>query len=390
MEYTKIAIAGAGLAGLTAAARLGTDGHDVVLIDPAPADDAPADQRTTAFLMPSVRTLEKAGAWDALRSIGAPMRLMRIVDAGGRDPVVRETADFTPDSADEDVFGWNIPNAAAMTALRARLSGLENVHHIQGQSVEGLVTRTDHAILRLSDGRQIAAKLVLAADGRDSTLRDLAGLPVRSWSYGQSALVFAVTHDRPHDGVSTEIHRTGGPLTLVPMPDLDGRPCSSVVWMTPTAEARDLNSMDDSRLETELTARTLGLYGPLRLASKRALWPIRSQIAPRLVADRLALIAEAAHVMPPIGAQGLNTSLHDVETIAGLIAGVADPGAARLLQTYGRTIAPRTKARVAGVDLLNRAAQAKAQPLRDLRYAGLRAINRIPALRQFAIRAGIG
>ncbi|MEM7190144.1 MAG: FAD-dependent monooxygenase, partial [Pseudomonadota bacterium] len=335
-------------------------------------------------------TLERAGAWAAMQEDGAPLRTMRLVDAGGREPVVRETADFTADAAGRDMFGWNVPNAAARTALLARIGDLPNVHRVVGESVKGYVSRTDEAILRLSGGDQIAARLVLAADGRGSTLRELAGLKVRRWPYGQSALIFAVTHTEPHDGVSTEIHRTGGPLTLVPMPDLDGKPCSSVVWMVPTAEAKDLNALDDAELSTELTARTMGLFGPLVIATPRAVWPISAQVAPVLIADRLALMAEAAHVMPPIGAQGLNTSLHDVETIATLIAGTQDPGAPSVLDAYQRKVAPRMLARVAGVDLLNRAAQADAQPLRDLRHLGLKAINRNPILKALAVRAGMG
>ncbi|MEL6999426.1 MAG: FAD-dependent monooxygenase, partial [Pseudomonadota bacterium] len=118
--------------------------------------------------------------------------------------------------------------------------------------------------------------------------------------------------------------------------------------------------------------------------------PMISQVATRLVSDRLALVAEAAHVMPPIGAQGLNTSLHDVETLAGLVHGAPDPGDRSLLAGYERRILPRTLARVGGIDILNRAAMAEFQPFRDLRRAGLTAIARIPALRRFAIRSGMG
>jgi 2-octaprenyl-6-methoxyphenol hydroxylase len=132
------------------------------------------------------------------------------------------------------------------------------------------------------------------------------------------------------------------------------------------------------------------LFGPLTIRSKRAAWPIISQVALNLQADRLALIAEAAHVMPPIGAQGLNTSLHDVETLANLIAGSADPGAGALLQQYERRILPRTLMRIGGIDLLNRAAMAEPQPLRDLRLAGLKLIGEVAPLRRLAIRAGMG
>ncbi len=391
MDNTDILIAGGGIAGLSAAARLGTDGHRVTLVDPAPpVISGHGDLRTTAFFQPAIATLDHAGAWQGMADAGAPLRVMRIIDAGGVAREVRETADFTPQSTGHDVFGWNIPNVAARESLLARLAEIPSVRLLHSARVEGWVSRLDHAIVRLSDGTSLSARLVVAADGRDSTLRELAGLPWRRWDYGQSALVFAVTHPNPHDGVSTEIHRTGGPLTLVPMPDQEGRPSSSVVWLVPSARVAELMALDDAELGAVLTGETMDLYGPLEIAGPRAVWPMISQVALRLTARRLVLVAETAHVMPPIGAQGLNTSLHDIETLARLVDGADDPGADDLLATYQRRILPRTLARVAGIDLLNRAAQAEAQPIRDLRRLGLSAISHVPFLNRLAVRAGMG
>ena len=250
--------------------------------------------------------------------------------------------------------------------------------------------RTDHAILGLSDGSRIAARLAVAADGRDSGLRHLAGIRHHRWDYGQQALVFSATHAAPHEGISTEIHRTGGPLALVPLPDREGTPCSSIVWLMPARRAADLKDRSDSDLGQVLTAETMGLFGPLTPVGPRAAWPIISQVALGLTAERLALVAEAAHVMPPIGAQGLNTSLDDIECLAGLVAGQPDPGNAAVLSRYAIRQGPKILAKVAGIDLLNRAARTEIQPLRDLRRLGLAAIHRLPPLRAFAIRSGLG
>ncbi|MEM9140700.1 MAG: FAD-dependent monooxygenase, partial [Pseudomonadota bacterium] len=310
MEHHDVLIAGGGIAGLTAAARLAADGRTVALADPAPAPNAcPPDLRTTALLQPALETLRTAGIWPGLERIGAPLRVMRLVDAGGREQKPRETADFTGAPAGADLFGWNLPNQPLKDALWSHLQAQPSVTLLPGTKVTDYTARMDRAFARLSDGSQRTADLIVAADGRDSTLRDAAGIAKRRWGYGQKALVFAVTHPNPHDGVSTEIHRTGGPLTLVPLPDHEGRPASSIVWMMRGAEADAMAALDDSALALELTARTMGLYGPLEIASKRALWPIISQAALQLTARRLVLVAEAAHVMPPIGAQGLNTSL---------------------------------------------------------------------------------
>jgi 2-octaprenyl-6-methoxyphenol hydroxylase len=391
MEQTDILVAGGGIAGLSAAARLGAEGRSVVLVDPAPAEAGEGqDLRTTAFLQPAAATLTRAGAWAAMQAAGAELRTMRIVDAGGRVRRPRTTADFTGAETGHGLFGWNVPNRAARRALLDRLAEMPNVRLRQGAAVERYLARLDAALVRLSDGGSVATKLVVAADGRDSTLRRLAGIRHRRWSYGQKALVFTVTHPDPHGGVSTEIHRTGGPLTLVPMPDLDGRPSSSVVWMVPDPRAAALAAMDDAALGAEITADTMGLFGPLRVASPRAVWPIIGQVALRLAAPRLALIAEAAHVVPPIGAQGLNMSLADIEALAQTAGTAPDPGAREALARYERRQMPAILGRVAGVDMLNRAARAEAQGLRDLRALGLGAIDRIGPLRRLAIRAGMG
>ena len=391
---TDILVAGGGIAGLTATARLAAAGLNVICVDPAPADAPGSDQRTTALLEPAVATLERAGAWAAMAPHAEALWTMRLVDAGGQAREVRETADFEANEMMDRPFGWNVPNIAIREALLARLAELPGARLVNGQTVTGLVTRSAEALARLSGGGQVRARLVLAADGRDSGLRAGAGIGVRRWHYGQKALVFAVTHRRPHDGVSTEIHRTGGPLTLVPMPDRDGRPCSSVVWMAPGPRATRLHALDDAALGAELTAETMDLFGPLELTGPRALWPIIGQIAARLDAQRLALVAEAAHVVPPIGAQGLNMSLADIETLARLVedaqAEGQDIGAPELLAAYQRRRYPEMAARVAGIDLLNRAAMAQAQPLRDLRRAGLKAIHDVAPLRRLAMRLGLG
>ncbi|RCK33487.1 2-octaprenyl-6-methoxyphenyl hydroxylase [Thalassospira xiamenensis] len=395
MIETDILIAGGGIAGMSAAARFAADGHRIMIVDPAPADIGEGtDLRTTAFLQPGIETLKKAGVWDAIKPTGAELRVMRIVDAGGNELAPRETADFDGAETTQGFFGWNVSNKAARVSLMAKLETLSNVDFRFSTTVTGFTGTARYGEATLSGGETVRAKLVVAADGRNSSLREFAGIKHRRWAYDQSALVFVVTHDKPHDNISTEIHRTGGPLTLVPMPDLDGKPCSSVVWMTPADRARQLYNMDDATLSAEITHDTMSMFGPLTVASPRAIWPMISQVPSRLISARLALVAEAAHVVPPIGAQGLNMSLHDIETLADLMAKAKlkgdDIGATTLLKSYERKQLPKTLARVGGIDLLNRASMFEPRTLRDLRYAGLTAINRIGPLRKLAIKVGVG
>ena len=395
MIETDILIAGGGIAGMSAAARFAADGHRIMIVDPAPADIGEGtDLRTTAFLQPGIETLKKAGVWDAIKPTGAELRVMRIVDAGGNEMTPRETADFDGAETNQGFFGWNVSNKAARVSLTAKLETLPNVDFRFSTTVTGFTGTARYGEATLSGDETVRAKLVVAADGRNSSLREFAGIKHRRWAYDQSALVFVVTHDKPHDNISTEIHRTGGPLTLVPMPDLNGKPCSSVVWMTPADRAQQLYNMDDATLSAEITRDTMSMFGPLTVASPRAVWPMISQVPSRLISARLALVAEAAHVVPPIGAQGLNMSLHDIETLADLMAKAKlkgeDIGATTLLKSYERKQLPKTLARVGGIDLLNRASMFEPRTLRDLRYAGLTAINRIGPLRKLAIKVGVG
>lgn len=391
---TDILVAGGGIAGLAATARFAAGGLNVLCVDPMPAEATGDDRRTTAFLRPAIETLKTAGAWDAMAKGAAELKVMRLVDAGGRERVPRETADFRPGEMVEESFGWNVPNHDARRALVGAIDAAETAELIGGTRVEEVLGRSAHALARLSDGRTVRARLVVAADGRNSGLRQGAGMGATRWDYGQKALVFTVAHPASHEGVSTEIHRTGGPLTLVPIPDEDGEHRSSVVWMVPGARAGELAALSGDRLGAEITAETMGLFGALNVVSDPMVWPIVSQIAHRLVAERLALIAEAAHVIPPIGAQGLNMSLADVEKLATLAelrkAQGGDGGAPDLLKAYERARLPDMAARVVGVDLLNRAARVQAQPLRDLRRLGLKAIHGVGPLRRLAMRAGLG
>ena len=243
----------------------------------------------------------------------------------------------------------------------------------------------------MSDGSRVRCRLVIAADGRNSPMRQAAGIGVKTTHYGQKALAFAVTHPIPHGNVSTEIHRSGGPFTLVPLPDHEGRPSSAVVWMEEGAEVQRLSALPQADFEAAMNQRSCHLFGPLTLASRRTVWPIISQIASTLYAERLALVAEAAHVVPPIGAQGLNMSLGDMRVLLELAETAPDRlGDLTMLETYHRRRHAKIRARVTGIDLLNRASMIRAQPLRDARAMGLNAIYSLAPVRKTIMQLGLG
>lgn len=390
-----IVISGGGIAGLAAAAAFGAEGYDVLCLDPAPpvtdGDTEGADLRTTAFLQPAQAFLAEIGLWDRLASHAMPLQVMRIVDAGGAVAEPRVIKAFDASDISDLPFGWNLPNWLLRREFIAHLSGLDRVQFRAGVGTTSLFTREAEARVGLSDGSKLRCKLVIAADGRNSPMRQAAGIDVRTTRFGQKALAFAVTHPLPHDNVSTEIHRTGGPFTLVPLPDLNGTPSSAIVWMEEGPKAEALMTLETEAFETAMTARSCGLFGPLTLASRRTIWPIISQEASRLSAERVALVAEAAHVVPPIGAQGLNMSLTDIRVLRDLARQAGeDIGNRRMLDAYHDERISDIRARVAGITLLNRTSMLSAQPLRDLRAQGLDALYTLTPVRKTLMQLGLG
>lgn len=394
-QDTDILISGGGVAGLAAAAAFGTAGFRVICVDPLPFvtsdSDPKADLRSTAFLQPSVGLLDEAGLWARLAPFATPLQIMRIVDAGGPEPEARASRAFDAAEIGDAPFGWNLPNWLLRREMAGRLADLPNVEFRPATGFAGMLAREAGAKVRLSDGSQIDARLVIAADGRTSPVREALGIGTHTLRYGQKALAFAVTHPIPHENVSTEIHRTGGPFTLVPLPDRDSIPSSAVVWMDRGAEIERLGRLEKAAFEAELARRSCGLFGPLTLVTARATWPMIAQHARRLTGQRTALVAEAAHVVPPIGAQGLNMSLADIGCLLELARAAPERiGEAPMLAAYARRRGPEIRARIAGIDLLNRVSMLEPQPLRDARALALNTLYGIRPVRHLLMHAGLG
>jgi 2-octaprenyl-6-methoxyphenol hydroxylase len=392
---TDILISGGGIAGLAAASALGAAGFSVILTDPArpvtEADAPDADLRTTALLQPARDLLMEAGIWQRLEPHATALRVMRIVDAGGAVAEPRLTRDFNSDEVSKLPFGWNFPNWLLRREMVARLADLPGVDFRLGVATHRVLTREGAALVDLDDGARVSARLLIGADGRDSPVRQALGIGVKTLRYGQKALAFAVSHPIPHDNVSTEIHRSGGPFTLVPLPDHDGRPSSAVVWMERGPEALRLANLPVPDFEAAMSERSCHLFGPLTLLTRRSIWPIISQVADAMTGERSALMAEAAHVIPPIGAQGLNMSLADLRALLDLArAHPDDIGSPLMLAAYARRRYAEVVARVMGVDMLNRTSMAGMPVLRDLRKTALEALYAPAPVRRMMMRAGLG
>ncbi len=386
---TDILVIGGGLAGLALTARLAAEGLDVLCVEAgaAPSSDTAAhDQRTTAILMPGIDTLTRADVWEAIAPDAQPLHGMKIVDCGGKSATPRDEALFDPTETGGDAFGWNVQNGLACLAMARHIEAQGNARLIPDTHIDHWIARQDKVLVTLSDETRVTARLLVGADGRGSVVRKKSGIGLRKWGYTQKALAARVDHTRPHDGISIEMHHVGGPLTFAPLPGNH----SGLVWMNRDGEADRLAALDDDAFLEELNRRSHGVYGEITAAAPRALWPATTQVATGLTTTRTVLVAEAAHAFPPIGAQGFNLSLRDVETLAALCGKAEDPGAEATLTTYSRKRTPDILARTAGVDLLNRSVRSDLRPVRDMRRAGLSILGRTPPLRRLAMKIGMG
>jgi 2-octaprenyl-6-methoxyphenol hydroxylase len=394
-QTIEVLISGGGVAGLSAAAAFGSAGFSVLCVDPSmPVTDrnaAGADMRSTAFLMPSVALLQQIGLWDRMSQYAAALQIMRIADAGGAAGETRLSRDFDAAELSDQPFGYNLPNWLLRREMLAYVQGMANVTFLPGTATTRVVTREGEALVGLSDGSSWRTRLLIGADGRNSTVRQAAGIAVKTTRYGQKALAFTTTHPIPHQNVSTEVHRSGGPFTMVPLPDHDGLPASAVVWMEEGPEIERLAALPQPAFEAEMNLRACHILGPMKRSSPLTIWPIISQIAERMSSQRIALMAEAAHVVPPIGAQGLNMSLADLATLHNLaLANPSALGDADMLENYHKLRHREVQARVAGIDALNRASMLGAPILRDLRASLLGALYSAAPIRKTLMKAGLG
>jgi len=375
-----IVVVGAGPVGLAAAARLADAGHDVALVAPA---SPPPDRRTSALLAGSVELLETIGVWQAVAPASAPLRTMRIVDATRRLIRAPEVA-FEAGEIRLPAFGYNLPNAALVAALENAVAE-RSVTRIEGMVAEA-TPGEDGVSLTLDDGRGVAARLAIAADGRRSKLRAAAGIATDDWRYDQAALVCNLRHTHPHRDTSTEFHTEAGPCTLVPLPG----DASSLVWVDRPAETERRMGLTDDELAAEIEAQTSSILGALTIDGRRQMFPLSGMTARRFADARTMLAGEAAHLFPPIGAQGLNLGYRDVVALADVLGDVDDdPGAPAVLAAYDRARRADVLSRTAAVDALNRTLLSPFLPVQALRGTGLFLLDRVAPLRHFAMRRGV-
>ena len=389
---TDVVVLGGGLAGLSMAAALATAGVPVVCIDrdsPDRQGEDGFDIRTTAVAYASMKVLEGAGVWKHMEPDAGPILDIRVADQFSPLFVHYDHKDLTWDGKNQP-FGWILDNKDMRRALFARAAELPGLHHLAPAQAVSIERNRSGATVTLADGRVVKARLVVGADGRRSLARESAGIKLRTWAYDQTAIICTIRHSEPHNGVAVEHFLPNGPFAVLPM--TENR--SSIVW----SEKRSLVDMylklPEDQFIDELTRRSGGYLGDIELLTRRDAWPLSVLLAERFIAERLALIGEAAHAIHPIAGQGLNLGLRDVAALAEVIVDAhrlgLDVGSPEVLARFQRWRRFDTVLLAAVCDGLVHLFSNNIPPLKLARDVGMAVVNRLPPLKRFFMRHAMG
>jgi 2-octaprenyl-6-methoxyphenol hydroxylase len=395
-----VLIAGGGFAGLTLAVALRQAlgaSFAVTVADPG-LDRAAAsnDERASAIVASVRRLFETLGVWQQVADEAQPILDMVVTDSRLADAVRPTFLTFAGDVEPGEPFAHMVENRILVEALtnKARQLGIDlrsaAVTDFTSLAADEEDGATDSIQAQLSDGKTLSARVLVAADGARSTIRGKAGIATHGWTYGQSAIVVNVAHERDHQGRAEEHFLPAGPFAILPLK----RNRASIVWTETTAEAERIMAMPDAEFAAELEQRFKLHLGAIEVVGKRRVHPLGFFVARAFVAERLALVGDAAHLIHPIAGQGLNMGLKDVAALAEVIVDAArlglDPGAPDVLERYQRWRRFDTMAMGFATDGLNRLFSNHSDVLRLVRDVGLGLVDRLPALKRLFIREAAG
>ena len=385
---TDVLIVGAGMVGLTLAMAVSGAGFSVVLVDRARREALTAptyDGRVSAVAASSRDVFATLGLWEAIAPEAQPILEIRVSDA---DSPLFLHYDFQ--DAGDRPLGFIVENRVMRTVLFDCVGGLAGAHVVGGRTVATLDCGPVWATATLDDGTRLRARLAVAADGRNSTLRTAAGIDVTTWRYPQTGIVCTVGHERPHRGIAQERFLPAGPFAILPMTGSR----SSIVWTERADLAPTLMELDDVSFAEELAIRFGDYLGRLDVHGPRFAYPLSLVHARQYTANRLALVGDAAHSIHPIAGQGLNIGLRDVAALAEVVTDALrlglDPGTSSALERYVRWRRPDNLAMLVVTDGLNRLFSTDHAPIRLARDLGLAAVNRAPPLKRLFMRHAMG
>ncbi len=387
-ERYDILVAGAGSTGLAAALAFARSGMRIGLIGRAPP---PLPGRTVALFEASIRFLDALGALERVRQLGCSIKAIRMIDDTDQ---LLPVPDLTLDAQEIGLpaLGINISNDELVGVLLACVRERSEITFIEAEIADYELTG-DHAAALLADGRRIEGEFLVAADGRNSRARAVAGIDVREWTYPQVALTAMLRHELPHGNISTEHHTRSGPFTLVPLPpSADAPHRSSLVWLMSVADARRRLEKPRAELEFEIEDYARSEFGVMKIESDIGQFRMGGMQVSQHARGRLALVGETCHAFPPIGAQGLNLSLRDVADLEDCLASVDlsnEKELSRARSRYDRHRRADIGFRTHGVDILNRSLIVPYLPVDLFRGASFIAVSALGPLRRAIIREGV-
>ncbi|WP_438381572.1 UbiH/UbiF/VisC/COQ6 family ubiquinone biosynthesis hydroxylase [Asaia sp. BMEF1] len=403
MRQVDICINGAGPVGATLACRLAASGLRILLIDraPLPGMEHPSlDGRAYAITEGSRRMLDAAGIWQHLPNPSQPIRSITVSDGRPGQAASRHGLCFSPDDAPVEngaktPFGWMIEARDLRAALNHALTTHEGALEVVAPETGSFVFEENHVTITLGSGMQYRAALVIAAEGRQSPLRQQAGIMVTRLPYNQCGLISIIHHERPHEDRALEHFLPQGPFARLPLPGNAEHPYrSAIVWAESTSRAERFYALDESGFAKAIMQRLGDDVGNAVPVGRRWIYPLSAQYAQRYIAPRLALAGDSAHGLHPIAGQGLNVGFKDVIALAALLeerfTKGGDLGAADLLTRYQRRVRPGNMAMMAACDGLERLFGNDNPVLRFGRDLGLEAMNRLPGLRRAFVKKAMG
>jgi 2-octaprenyl-6-methoxyphenol hydroxylase len=403
MIHCDVIIGGGGMVGLSLAIALAREGLEIVVADPVPqaaATDVRFDGRVCALSYASVRMFQALGLWDHLENDAQPINDILVTDAklGGKPSPF--SLHFDAAEAHVDALGYIVENRHTRTALFKVASKLANLRLIAPAALTNLAHEGAGIVATLANGETVKASLAIAADGRESPMRELMGLKVISWSYAQWGIVATVAHEKPHNGVAYEHFLPAGPFAILPMTPLraeDGQKTinrSSLVWTEKDALAPAVMKLDDASFDAEIARRFGSHLGATRAAGPRWSYPLKFHLARGFVTPRFALAGDSAHGIHPIAGQGFNLGLKDAAALSEIVLDAArlglDIGSHDTLQKYERWRRFDSFVMSLAMDGLNRLFSNEIAPLRVLRDVGIGFVDSIGPARRFFMRHAAG
>jgi 2-octaprenyl-6-methoxyphenol hydroxylase len=385
-------IVGGGLVGMTLGSALASAGLPVAIVDRADptATAAPEfDGRATAIAHASTRVLQGIGLWEGVAPYASAINDIRVSDG---DSLLFLHYDHR--EVGDEPLGHIIENRYLRLAMIDRVLSLDTLELLAPMEIVDVTRASDGVVAKLADGRHIRARLLLGCDGRNSSVREAAGIGVTRLPYNQTSIVCAVFHDRPHNNIAHERFLPGGPFAVLPMRDADGRHRSAVVWSERDDLVPALMALDETAFVSEMTPRFGDILGALELAGPRWSYPLSLSHAQSYIGQRLALIGDAAHAIHPIAGQGLNMGIRDIAALAEVIIDARrlghDIGASNILTEYERWRRFDNMVLAVMTDVITRVFSNDIAPLRVARSMGLETVNRIAPLRRNFMRHAMG